>query len=112
MINNKGFSLVEFTIWLFGIIFLFIIVIHMSRDVLATSMVKPISDKQVFAAAENYVIKEDISFNNNNYVCVTERQLEVTGYLKKDNNMNRTIKLTRNKITKVINKIEYVNECE
>ena len=110
--NNKGFTLVEFTIWLFGIIVLFIIVINMSRDTLATSVAKPISDKQVFAAAENYVIKEDISFNNDNYVCVTKRQLEITGYLKKVDNTNRTIKLTRYKITKVINKIEYVNECE
>ena len=112
MKNNKGFTLVEFVIWLLGIIVLFIIVIHMSRDTLATSVAKPIKDKEVFAAAERYVIKEDITFNNNNYVCVTKRQLEIAGYLKKVDNTNRTIKLTRNKITKVINKIEYVNECE
>lgn len=109
--NNKGFTLVEFTIWLLGIIVLFIIVLRMSSN-LATSIAKPISDKQVFAAAENYVIREDISFNSDNYVCVTKKHLERTGYLKKVDNLDRIIKLSRNNVTKVINKIEYVNECE
>ena len=109
--NNKGFTLVDFTIWLFGIIVLFIIALRMYNG-LNISVIKPISDRQVFAAAENYVIKENVPFNINNYVCVTKKHLEKVGYLKKADDIDRTIKLSRNKVTRVVTKIEYVSKCK
>lgn len=110
--NNKGFTLVEFLIWLFSIVVLFILVLGMTKNTLATSISQVVSDDKVFAAAENYMIKEKIEFNDSDYACVNERQLLITGYLKKNDNLNRTIKLTRNKLTKVIEKYEFVNECK
>ena len=110
--NNKGFTLIEFLIWLFGIIVFFFIALSMSRSALSTSAVGPVRENQVYAAAENYVIKENVPFNSDDYVCVTKSRLEKMGYLKKVDDTERIIKVSRSKVTKVINDVEYVNSCE
>lgn len=114
--KKNGFGLVELLVCLtlLGIVLIFGIV--SSRKGLATSLatIRYVSDNEVFSAARNYVIGENISLKKG-YTCMYVKDLIDYGYLSAINDPekeNEIIKVSRNKVTKTIDKIKYVDICE
>ncbi len=114
--NNKGFTLIELlgSIAILGIVLM--MGIYASRDTVATSLTtfRNVRDNEVFTAARNYVVGENISLKKG-YACVYVRDLIDYGYLENTNDeevVNKLVKVSRNNVTKVINQVKYVNICE
>ena len=79
--NNKGFTLIQFLLFVMLLLVIFLFSLAINGQKLSTSLSSLVNQnhRDVFAAAENYVIHEDIPFNSDNYVCVTKKRLERTG---------------------------------
>lgn len=114
--KKNGFTLVELLVSLAILGLVLLIGIMANRRALATSLVefRNIGDNEVFVAARNYVEGENVSLKKG-YTCVYVQDLVDYGYLDATNNMDvrdRLVKVSINKVTKVINKIKYVDICE
>jgi len=117
MSDNRGFTLVELLGVLGLLAIIFGIVIYISQDTFSTSLteIDEISDRQISISVDNYIIENNISFNDSGYVCVLVKDLIDYGYLNNDINqelVNKIVKVTRDINTKVIVKHEYVSICE
>lgn len=115
--NNKGFSLIELLVGIFLISFVFFLGLTVSRKALSTSLsgISEVSDSEVYEAAKAYTYEKSIPFNDNNYTCITVKELIDSGYLREPNDTNiknKIVKLTRNKTFKTITNIKYVNKCK
>ena len=110
--NNKGFSLVELLASLVIIAILFGIAMYLFRGTYSSTMTQfdYISDTEAFNSARSYALETN-AFGSNDYACVTIRNLIDYGYLSNKNYEDKTIKLTRDNVTKVIEEIKYVDEC-
>ena len=111
--NKKGFTLIELLAGLVIVGILFGIDIHLFRGTYASTMTQlgTINDNEIYNAAETYVLETN-AFKNNDYACVTVKELFDYGYLKNIDNNDKIIKITRNNQTKVIEEIIYDNTCE
>ncbi len=114
--KKNGFTLVELLVGLALLGFVLLVGIISTRRALSTSLIRVnnISDNEIFSAARNYVIGENISLKKG-YTCMYVKDLIDYGYLNDFDNgekKDKLIKVTRNNITKVIGKIEYVDICE
>ena len=114
--KKNGFTLVELLVSLAILGVVLLIGIMANRRALATSLVefRNVSDSEVFIAARNYVIGENVSLKKG-YTCMYVKDLVDYGYLDSTNNKDiedRLVKVSINKVTKVINKIKYVDICE
>ena len=113
--NNKGFSLTE----LLAVLFLFGIVVsiglYTTKATLSTTMttLELVTDNQIFNAAKNYIIEQNIPFNNEQKICVKVTELIEYGYLSNnidDEIKQKIIQINKDINTKVISKIEYTKE--
>ena len=114
--KKNGFTLVELLASLAILGLVLAIGIMANKRALATSLVRfrNISDNEVFEAARNYVIEENVS-TKKGYTCVYVSDLVDSGYLDATNDENiydKMVKVSISKKTKVINKIEYVKKCK
>ena len=114
--KKNGFTLVELLVSLAILGVILLIGITANRNALATSLMgfRNVSDNEVFVAARNYVNGENVSLKKG-YTCVYVKDLIDYGYLGNINDnqvKNRLVKVSINKVTKVINKIKYVDICE
>lgn len=114
--KKNGFTLVELLVSLALLGVVLLMGIYATRDSLATSLTgfRNVSDNEIFTAARNYVIGEDVSLKKG-YACVYVKTLVDYGYLdvvNSDDINNKMVKVSRNRTTKVIDKIEFVSVCE
>lgn len=114
--KKNGFTLAELLISLAILGIVLLMGIYSVKGTAATSIlgIKNITDNEVFAAARNYVIGENISMKKG-YTCMYVKDLVDYGYLTgvNDNELNdKLVKVSRDNITKVINKIKYVDVCD
>ena len=111
--NNKGFTLTELlaVVAIMGVILG--ITIYMTKGTTATSLtqIEEASDNQIFDSARAYIMETNKAFNSDGYVCVLMQELVDYGYVKNTSDMDAIIKITRNRETKVIEEIKYVNSC-
>ena len=114
--KKNGFTLVELLVSLALLGLVLMMGIIANRRALATSLsdFRNISDNEIFVAARNYVTGENVSLKKG-YTCVYVSDLIDYGYLDNVNSeeiRNRLVKVSRNKVTKVINNVKYVDVCE
>ena len=114
--NRKGFTLIDLLacLALLGIILL--IGISVSRNTMSTSLVRlrTVSDNEVFSAANNYVLENNIYFNEHGYICINVSDLIDYGYLNDTNDnkiKNKIVAIYGNNNTKVITTTKYVDSC-
>ena len=114
MNNNRGFTLIELlaTLMIISLAFVFIFNVFKGTYSLTEKGINEINDTKVFESARLYVMEVNKSFNDKGYTCLNISTLVDYGYLKYDSYEDKIIKITRNKDTYVIEKIEYVDECE
>ena len=115
--NNKGFTLIEFLICLAMFGFVLVMGICASKNKLAASLAvfRPVSNNEVFKAAKDYFISQNISFDGKSYVCVDIRDLIEYGYLEDTNDQTlkeKIVKLKKNSITNLISNFEYTSNCD
>ena len=112
--NNKGFTLVELLVSLMLIGIFSVALVYFVSGTLSTAMtqIDDISDNQVYEASKSYVIENNL-FKNSDYVCITVRNLVDYGYLDNvsDDLKSKMIMVTRDSISKVIQTVKYVTEC-
>ena len=111
--NRKGFSLVELLAIIVVIGLVFGISFTLLRGTFSTtdSQMNNINDSVILDSARLYVLDNN-SFNSQGYACVRLKDLIDYGYIKVDAYEDKLIKVTRNTVTMVIEKVEYVSECE
>lgn len=111
--NNRGFTLVELLASLALIALLFLLVTHMFRNTMASSetQLEQVVSTETFSAANSYIIENNLPYNLQGYLCLAVEKLVESGYLKANRKDDRSIKVTRNNQTKVIEKMEYVDIC-
>lgn len=114
--NRCGFTLIEMLgcIALLGIVLC--IGLFANKNNLTTSLASLTdSDEVIYEAAKDYVIDKNISFNKDNYVCVSVSDLVLDGYLNKafvKNNYSKAVKVVRNHKTKSITDTYYDEYCD
>ena len=110
--NNKGFTLMELLAGIVIVGILFGMVFYLLRGTFGSTMTQynMASDNMIFEAADSYALEYN-AFGNNDYACVTVKELGDYGYLKNVGEDTRIIKIIRNGITKVIEETKYVDEC-
>ena len=114
--KKNGFTLVELLVSLAVLGIVLAIGIYSTKGTLATSLTgfRNVSDNEIFTAARNYVIGENISLENG-YTCVYVKDLVDYGYIENIEStqvLDRLVKVSRSNITKTIDKINYVDTCE
>ena len=113
--NQKGFTLVELLVGLLIIGLLSLMVVYTISGTFSTSMtqIDEISDNQIFEAAKDYVLENNM-FQNSNSVCILVEELVDAGYIDNDVSQEvktRIVKINRNSKTKNIEEIKYVLIC-
>lgn len=114
--KKNGFTLVELLVSLAVLGIVLLMGIFATKGTAATAAIglRKITDNEVFEAARNYVVGENISMKKG-YTCMYVKDLIDYGYLvdTDDNKLdNKLVKVSRNKITKVIDNVKYVNVCD
>jgi len=118
--NNKGFSLIEMLGCIALLGFILCISLFVNRKTLATSLttLNNVSNNEIYKASESYVLEQKvnwINYNNEEYTCVTVKELVDYGYLR-DNKVNdyrdEIVKIIREPKTKVINNVLFVDICD
>lgn len=114
--KKNGFTLVELLVSLAVLGIVLLMGIYATKGTVATSLIglRNVSDNEIFVAARNYVIGENISMKKG-YTCMYVKDLVDYGYLGDTNSdeiKNRLVKVSRNNKTKVIDKIKYVDVCD
>jgi len=112
--NKKGFTLIELLAVLAIIGLITVISFYLIRGTTATTLtqIENIENHELYQAASNYVMEQNKPFNSDGYLCITLKDLVDLGYAKGVTNTSKMIKITRNNKTKVIEEIEYVDECK
>ena len=114
--KKNGFTIIELIgcLALLGIILLLGIHAYRGQTATALSRLRVVSKNEVFAAAEIYVMENNVSFTRSGHTCVRVRDLIDYGYLKDTNDeevRNKSVKISRNNLTKVIDDVKYVDKC-
>ena len=114
--KKNGFTLVEFLISLAMLGVVLLMGIYAIKGTAATAAlgIRDMTDNEIFLAARNYVIENNISMKKG-YTCMYVKDLVDYGYLvnPNDNELeNRLVKVSRNNVTKVIDRIKYVDVCD
>lgn len=118
MVNRDGFTLVELlgSLAILGLILC--IGLYATRGTLATaiSTLTDVSSKQIYDAAELYVMENKTHWINNGeeYTCLTVRNLVDAGYFEEEEvttYQDSMIRIVRESKTKVINSIRLVDNC-
>lgn len=114
--KKNGFTLTELLVSLAVLGIVLLIGIFSVRGTAAAAVIgiKKIGDDDIFIAAKKYVIDENISMKKG-YTCMYVQDLVDNGYLVNPNDSeigNRLIKVFKNKITKNIDKVKYVDVCD
>jgi prepilin-type N-terminal cleavage/methylation domain-containing protein len=113
--NNKGFSLIELLGCLLILSLVLFIGVVVTRRTLATSLtqLRVVSDNEIFDAARTYAL--ETSNYKNDKVCVSVKTLILEGYLDDTNDEDikeMLVQVSRDKLTKTIEIIRYVDKCE
>lgn len=114
--NRRGFTLIEMLACL-GILGVILgMGLISSKGMLSTSLtqLRKVEDNEVFEAARTYAISGNAIFNNG-YACVTVEELIDLGYLENTNDKKireKSVQITKNDVTKVIETIKYTQVCE
>ena len=111
--DKSGFTLTEVLVCLVILGIVFIAVTFVFRGTLATSLtqIDVISDVQIFDAARYYSIEMNKPFKDG-YECITIKELIDYGYLNDNiDDVNKKVKITKNMQTKVIENIEFDDNC-
>ncbi len=114
--KKNGFTLVELLVSLAILGVVLLMGLYATKGTAATSVlgIRNITDNEVFSAARNYVIEENISLKKG-YTCMYVKDLVDYGYLVDTNDKeleSKLVKVYRNNVTKVIDKIKYVDVCD
>lgn len=116
--NRKGFSLVELLgcLAIMGIILY--IGIYSAKGTLATSIstLNDISDNEIYSAAKTYILENKITWVNDGveHTCLTVSDLVDSGCFKENEVItykDKSVKIIRDPITKVITNTTIVEEC-
>ena len=114
--KKNGFTLVELLISLAVLGVVLLMGLYATKGTAATSIlgIRDITDNEIFSAAKNYVIGENISMKKG-YTCMYVKDLVDYGYLVNTSGQeleNKLIKVFRNNTTKTIDNIKYVEVCD
>ena len=110
--DEYGFTLTEVLACLVILGIIAITVVFVIRGTMASSLtqIDTTHDNQILDAARNYSLEINKPFKNG-YECITVKELVDYGYLNSMDNLNRKIKITKNMQTRVIEKIEFDDNC-
>ena len=116
--NRKGFSLIELLgcLAIMGIILC--IGLYSAKGTLATTLstLDDISDNEIYNAAKTYILENKITWINDEieHTCITISALVDSGYFKENEVIaykDKSVKIIREPITKVITNTTIVEEC-
>lgn len=119
LLNNRGFSLIELLGSLALLALILCIGLYNARGTLSTSltMLKDVSENEIKNTAEIYIIENPVSWINDGeeWTCLTTLDLADKGYFEYDevtSYKDKSIKIIRDSISKVINSVSIVDSCE
>ena len=118
--NRKGFTLIEMLGCLALLGLVLGIGLYVTRDTLSTSLstLTSVSDNQIKEAATLYVSEIRMTWineSNEEYTCLTIKELVDAGYFDLEDVMDYKddyVRISRTPKTKVIEKIQILDECE
>lgn len=118
--NRKGFTLIEMLGCLLLMAVILGIGLYSARGTLATSLstLTGISENEIYSASKTYVLENGVNWINvagEEYTCLTVNELVDKGYFESNEVSSydgNYIKIFRNPDTKVIKKIDLIDECE
>jgi len=117
--NNKGFTLFELLGCLVILAVILGIGLYTTRGTLATTLstLTDVSRNEIFDASKMYILENKTTWFNNGeeYTCLTVDNLVDAGYFESGEvttYKNDIIKIVRDSKTRVVEKIEFVSECE
>ena len=117
--NNKGFTLVELLACLALLGVVLGIGLYVTRDTLSTTLttLTDVSEKEIYDTAKIYVLENKVEWKNAQveYTCITVNNLVEKGYFDFDeitSYKDKKIKLERDKQSKVIDSVRFVDSCE
>ena len=114
--KKNGFTLVELLVSLAVLGMVLLMGIFATKGTAATAVfgIRSITDNEVYEAAKNYVVGEDISMKKG-YTCMYVKDLIDYGYLVDTDDSKlekKLVKVSRNNRTKVIDNVKYVEVCD
>lgn len=116
--NRKGFSLVELLGCLAIMGMILCIGLYSAKGTLATSVstLTDISVNEIHSAAKTYILENKITWVNDGteHICITISTLVDAGYFKEFEVIeykDKSVKIIRDPITKVITNTTIVEEC-
>lgn len=117
--NSRGFTLIELLACLALLGVILGIGLFVTRDTLSTSLttLTDVSERELYNTVEMYVLENKVTWISSTleYTCVTVNNLVEKGYFKENevsSYKDKTIKVVREKTTKTINDVRFVEVCE